>query len=66
LFFHFFSWIVIFIGSLTFAISLVAAEMRRPDYHGIGWKIINPKLPEWWQSYLETQKKTEQGAAANP
>jgi len=28
----------------------VAVEMRKPSYHGVGWKWINPKLPEWWKT----------------
>ena len=32
------------------AAALVAIEMRNPGYHGVGWKRLNPKLPEWWEA----------------
>jgi hypothetical protein len=41
---------------LTFTISggltvvVVVIEARRPSYHGVGWRILNPRLPEWWRS----------------
>ena len=34
-------------GLLT--VLLAALQMRRPSYHGVGWKIINPRLLEWWR-----------------
>jgi hypothetical protein len=42
--------------SITTAVSaittviVVAIEMRKPSYHGIGWKRINAGLPEWWET----------------
>ena len=33
---------------------LVAIEIRRPSYHGIFWKTLNPKLPEW---FAKNQKR---------
>ena len=34
---------------LTTAV-VVAAEMKKPSYHGIGWQRINPQLRDWWKS----------------
>jgi hypothetical protein len=42
----------------TFGLSLlvtpivVAIEMRKPSYHGIGWQMINPNLPNWWNDHI--------------
>ncbi|MHC4247500.1 MAG: hypothetical protein ACYS9X_00075 [Planctomycetota bacterium] len=30
-------------------IAVILVEMRRPSYHGVGWRRINPTLPEWWR-----------------
>lgn len=35
-------------GSVGLAAGLVVVQLRRPDYHGIGWQRINPQLPQWW------------------
>ena len=35
--------------SLAVSAGLIALEMRKPSYHGIGWKHINPNLRTWWQ-----------------
>lgn len=40
---------------VSLAVSCVAMavviylQTRKPSYHGVGWKWINPKLPEWWE-----------------
>ncbi len=34
--------------SLVLTVVLVFIEIHKPSYHGIGWKRINPKLPEWF------------------
>jgi hypothetical protein len=31
---------------------VVVVEMRKPSYHGVGWKWINPGLPAWWESRM--------------
>ncbi len=28
---------------------IIQLEIRKPSYHGIGWRTINPRLPEWWE-----------------
>ena len=39
-------------AALSFALAaiLIARETRQPYYHGIAWRRLNPRLPEWWQS----------------
>ncbi|MGL4419229.1 MAG: hypothetical protein ACRCZF_01065, partial [Gemmataceae bacterium] len=38
-------WWATALGSVLVAAAVVAAEMRRPSYHGVGWRRINPGLP---------------------
>ena len=38
---------------LGWAAILIALEMRDPSYHGIGWRLVNPKLPAWWRARQE-------------
>ena len=33
--------------SLFFTVILVAIELRKPSYHGIYWKVLNPLAPYW-------------------
>ena len=43
--------------SITFALSslvtlvVLALQIRRPSYHGIGWQRLNPDLPQWWDEH---------------
>lgn len=30
--------------------AVVGAEVRRPSYHGAGWRRLNPTLPDWWRA----------------
>ena len=48
--FNLLSWPWPFAISLAATFVVAAIEMRRPSYHGVGWKWLNPQLPEWWQS----------------
>ena len=41
-------WTFTFTSALCLSVVLVILEMRRPSYHGVGWRRLNPKLPEWW------------------
>ena len=52
------SWPWVFAISLAATFVVAVIEMRRPSYHGVGWKHLNPHLPEWWQSAVagETNK----------
>ena len=36
--------------SLTMTIVVVAVEMRKPSYHGVCWRRINPNLRTLWDS----------------
>ena len=38
------------LGSVCVAALVVAVEMRKPSYHGVGWRRINPGLPDWWEA----------------
>jgi hypothetical protein len=48
--FSFFGWPVISIAIGVTTVGVVACEMRKPSYHGICWKRINPRLREWWDA----------------
>ena len=41
-------WAVSIALTLGVTILVVATEMRKPAYHGIFWRRINPGLREWW------------------
>ena len=43
-------WQVTVSISLVTTVVVVAVQMRRPSYHGLGWQWINPELPKWWKS----------------
>jgi hypothetical protein len=45
-------WPVTTLVSLAVTVAVVAVEMRKPSYHGVGWSWINPGLPAWWQSHM--------------
>lgn len=36
--------------SILLAAILIALEMKKPRYHGIGWQRLNPQLPDWWKA----------------
>lgn len=44
-------WWATTIGAGCVAAVVVAVEMRRPSYHGIGWRRINPGLSVWWETH---------------
>lgn len=44
------SWPTVFAACATLTIVLAVIESRRPSYHGVGWRRINPKLPQWWEA----------------
>lgn len=43
-------WWATALGSVLLAAVVIAAEMRRPSYHGVGWRRINPDLQSWWEA----------------
>jgi hypothetical protein len=45
-------WPVTLALSLAFTVALVVLEMRKSSYHGVFWRWINPRLPEWWETQL--------------
>jgi hypothetical protein len=56
-------WWATALGSALVAAVAVAAEMRRPSYHGVGWRHINPGLPSWWKARAARAQGAELGAA---
>jgi len=44
------SWPVMLGCFLSVTALFAAIEVRRPSYHGVGWRSLNPGLPEWWQA----------------
>jgi hypothetical protein len=34
--------------SFAATVALTGLEMRKPSYHGVFWRQINPELPQWW------------------
>jgi hypothetical protein len=42
------SWPVTLGLSAVITLCLITAEMRKPSYHGVAWRQINPNLPRWW------------------
>jgi len=47
------SWPLIFAFASGVTLILSLIQMRHPSYHGVGWKTINPALPEWWRARHE-------------
>ena len=43
-------WRVTVSVSLFATVVVVVVQIRKPSYHGVGWRWINPKLPIWWKS----------------
>lgn len=44
------AWPAAFGLALLTTVVVATIEIRRPDYHGVGWRKLNPQLPAWWQS----------------
>lgn len=42
-------WLETAAFSCVTTVIVVMIEMRRPSYHGAGWRAINPNLPGWWK-----------------
>ncbi|MGZ5789699.1 MAG: hypothetical protein ACXWJF_09645 [Burkholderiaceae bacterium] len=42
-------WFFSFGLSVAVTLVVIIFQIRQPSYHGMGWKQINPQLPEWWQ-----------------
>ena len=46
------TWPVTVVVTICATIAVVFIEMKKPSYHGIFWKQINPRLRDWWDSNL--------------
>jgi hypothetical protein len=55
--FELLSWPLVFAISLAATCAVALIEIRHPSYHGIGWKWLNARLPEWWQATTVCQSK---------
>ena len=42
------SWPIALCSSAALTLVLAMLESRRPSYHGVGWRRLNPQLPTWW------------------
>ena len=42
------SWPFALIAIAVVTSLVITLEMRRPSYHGVGWRRINPELRTWW------------------
>jgi len=48
-------WLVTTGASLSVTVIAVIVQIRNPEYHGVGWKWINPGLPAWWEARIAKQ-----------
>jgi len=39
--------------------AIVVREMRKPSYHGIGWRRVNPELEAWWRADRRSGKQQQ-------
>jgi hypothetical protein len=44
------AWPVTLLLALFATAILVLIQIKKPSYHGVAWRRINPNLPNWWQS----------------
>ncbi len=51
-------WPIAIAVSLLATVIVVIFELRKPSYHGIGWRFINPRLPEWWEAHSISLDRT--------
>lgn len=51
------AWPVVLAVSFALAVVLIGGEMRRPSYHGVGWRWINPELPRWWETQAGAERQ---------
>ena len=45
-------WLVTALVSVLVTVVVVVVEVRKPSYHGVGWRRINPRLPAWWETHV--------------
>ncbi|MBX7132434.1 MAG: hypothetical protein K1X67_07125 [Fimbriimonadaceae bacterium] len=44
------SWPSVFAAAIVATLTVTLLALRKPSYHGVGWRRLNPKLPQWWQA----------------
>ncbi len=44
------TWPFVLSISLLATVIITIVQMRRPSYHGVAWKTLNPRLPQWWRN----------------
>ena len=49
-------WLVTALVSLVVTVVVVVVQMRKPSYHGVGWRWINPRLPAWWEARVAEKR----------
>jgi hypothetical protein len=47
-------WLATAAVSLVVTVVVAVVEMRKPSYHGVGWRWVNPGLPTWWEARVAT------------
>jgi len=47
--FHPTEWRSMALLPLVMTALVIRSEIRKPSYHGIGWRRLNPRLTEWWK-----------------
>ncbi len=52
------SWNVVVGIMLAGTLLVLTVEIRRPSYHGIFWRQLNPDLPDWWSNHVSERTKT--------
>jgi hypothetical protein len=48
-------WVATFVVSAVVTAIVVVLEIRKPSYHGVGWKWINPCFPARWEAQTSKQ-----------
>lgn len=43
-------WFVAFAASIALSTTLIVFEMRKPNYHGLFWKSLNPNLEDYFMN----------------
>ena len=54
--FEFLAWNNVLYFSVLITLVLILREIRRPCYHGVLWRRLNPQLPDWFSENLSTHK----------
>jgi len=42
--------------SMAVTVAVIGMEMKKPSYHGVGWKFLNPNLQEWWEASVRASR----------